>query len=516
MRNDPGADRIRLTWARGSNRRSATLDLARRLNDRVRLLFVHRLRRARILVGARNPKDRKLSSYNHAAGFVLIDMLSLVLWGLAASRSPTEADASGKLSAYADAAAWSILFACLFQLVISRIFNAYAPADIFSLRRGLLRAAASFASTFAVLAIAELASRTMTVETQRWLALWGLSSLASVLGARLLVLSRARRLLDQGAFVRRAMSVGIFCDAVRPAEIAERTRRETRIISTVQLDRIGDLADLSDTIAHQEVDVVYIATPWHDIPAVMGALKRLRHLSTQVLVLPLHRVALDEVTRVTMFGDRITICANEEPIQGWSLWLKRVEDVALASAALIALSPLLLLVALLIRIDSPGPVIFRQPRTGFNGRTFALWKFRSMYHEMRDPHARVQTRRNDPRVTRVGLVIRRASIDELPQLINVLQGTMSIVGPRPHALATRTMGQNLEELVDYYAVRHRVKPGMTGWAQIHGYRGELDSLEKLQKRVDHDLFYIDNWTIWLDIRIVLSTVALIFQDSNAY
>lgn len=139
-----------------------------------------------------------------------------------------------------------------------------------------------------------------------------------------------------------------------------------------------------------------------------------------------------------------------------------------------------------------------------------------MYADMTDHHAETQTSRDDPRVTCIGRVIRRLSIDELPQLINVFQGSMSIVGPRPHALATKAEGRNLEELVDYYAVRHRVKPGMTGWAQVHGLRGELDSVEKLQKRVDYDIEYIDLWTIWLDIKIILKTVALVFRDTSAY
>ncbi|BGE86678.1 MULTISPECIES: sugar transferase [Methylosinus] len=171
---------------------------------------------------------------------------------------------------------------------------------------------------------------------------------------------------------------------------------------------------------------------------------------------------------------------------------------------------------LAIKLDSPGPILFRQPRVGFNGRTFELWKFRSMFSEKTDLHASVQTRRNDPRVTRVGRFIRGTSIDELPQLFNVLRGDMSIVGPRPHALSTRTEGHNLEELVDYYAVRHRVKPGMTGWAQVQGFRGELDTLDKLQNRVDCDLYYIDNWTFWLDIDIVVRTLMMIFRDKRAY
>jgi lipopolysaccharide/colanic/teichoic acid biosynthesis glycosyltransferase len=139
-----------------------------------------------------------------------------------------------------------------------------------------------------------------------------------------------------------------------------------------------------------------------------------------------------------------------------------------------------------------------------------------MYADMTDHHAQTQTSRDDPRVTHVGWIIRRTSIDELPQLFNVIQGAMSLIGPRPHALATRAEGRELDELVDYYAVRHRVRPGMTGWAQIHGLRGELDSVEKLRKRVDYDIEYIEQWSFWLDIKILFKTILLVFGDTSAY
>lgn len=456
---------------------------------------------------------RRLSTQSYAAIFALLDALALIGWGLR-TRQDSADGAWGSVGSAAPF--WSVLLAVLLHFVVAQVFHVYQTDRIFDRRRGLARASLSFACTFAVLTISELAAQTMTSEVGVWLVLWGASCALTVLPARHFLLTRATRLLRADAYVRRAMSVGVFCDPLQAADIEKQTGGETRVFATAQLARLSDLVDLSDEIAHREIDVVYIAAPWHDIPAVLNTMKLLSHLSTRVLVLPSHRVALHDINQVSMFGDRIAICASEESIHGWSLWLKRLEDVSIAAMGLIALSPLFLVVAALIRIDSPGPIFFRQPRVGFNGRTFALWKFRSMYQEMTDPHAKVQTRRDDPRVTRVGRLIRRTSIDELPQLINVLQGTMSIVGPRPHALSTQTMGQNLEELVDYYAVRHRVKPGMTGWAQIHGYRGELDSIEKLQKRVDFDLFYIDNWSIWLDTRIVLSTMLLMFRDSHAY
>jgi exopolysaccharide biosynthesis polyprenyl glycosylphosphotransferase len=248
----------------------------------------------------------------------------------------------------------------------------------------------------------------------------------------------------------------------------------------------------------------------------MRNLDLLRHLSTKVFILPGNKAGRLNLAGISLPGERPLFCAMEEPIQGWSLWLKRLEDVIIAGAALFALFPVLAFVALAIRLDSEGPIFFRQDRKGFNGKIFKLWKFRSMHADATDHHAAIQTSRNDPRVTRVGRFIRRTSIDELPQLINVLQGTMSIVGPRPHAMSTQTEGRNLEELVDYYAVRHRVRPGITGWAQINGLRGELNSVQKLQSRVNFDIEYIDKWTLWFDIKIILKTLLLVIRDPHAY
>ena len=206
---------------------------------------------------------------------------------------------------------------------------------------------------------------------------------------------------------------------------------------------------------------------------------------------------------------------SRPPITGWKLWLKRNEDIAVAALVLTLLSPVLLLAALMIRLDSDGPILFRQRRVGFNGSIFEILKFRTMYFHHTDPDAACQTAKGDPRVTRVGRVLRRTSLDELPQLINVLQGTMSIVGPRPHALQTKTEGKSLEELVEHYAARHRVKPGITGLAQVHGLRGELDNVEKLRRRLNYDIEYIDKWSIWVDLKILLKTLPLVFYDDSA-
>jgi exopolysaccharide biosynthesis polyprenyl glycosylphosphotransferase len=180
------------------------------------------------------------------------------------------------------------------------------------------------------------------------------------------------------------------------------------------------------------------------------------------------------------------------------------------------ISPLLLFIALLIRLDSPGPVLFRQKRYGLNNRLIEVLKFRTMYHEARDENAEQLTRRNDPRVTRVGAFLRRTSMDELPQFLNVLRGEMSIVGPRPHALAAKAGRLLYQDAVRYYDSRHRMKPGITGWAQVNGWRGETDTVEQIRKRVEHDLYYIENWSIRLDLKIIIRTVLGGFTGRHAY
>jgi exopolysaccharide biosynthesis polyprenyl glycosylphosphotransferase len=204
------------------------------------------------------------------------------------------------------------------------------------------------------------------------------------------------------------------------------------------------------------------------------------------------------------------------PLSGWSGLVKIAEDKIVAGAVLLMFAPLLLLIAAAVKFDSAGPVFFRQKRYGFNNQLIEVWKFRSMYHHMSDVHAERLTTRGDPRVTRVGAFLRKTSLDELPQLFNVLRGEMSIVGPRPHPLKAKAGGRLYEEVVAEYAVRHKVKPGLTGWAQVNGWRGETEVDEQIIKRVEHDLYYIENWSLWLDIKILLMTAVCGWSGKNAF
>lgn len=205
---------------------------------------------------------------------------------------------------------------------------------------------------------------------------------------------------------------------------------------------------------------------------------------------------------------------ERRPIAGWSSLIKAVEDYAFASLALILLSPLLILTAIAIKIDDPkGPVFFMQKRLGFNNRVFEIYKFRSMYQNSDDGDVVRQATKGDPRVTRVGRFIRATSIDELPQLLNVINGSMSLVGPRPHALSHN---EEYGRRIRGYFTRHKVKPGITGWAQVNGLRGETELLEKMEDRIRHDVYYAENWSLLFDIRILVMTVLVLFFQKTAY
>jgi polysaccharide biosynthesis protein PslA len=204
------------------------------------------------------------------------------------------------------------------------------------------------------------------------------------------------------------------------------------------------------------------------------------------------------------------------PISGWRGAVKRLIDIIVALLGLIILSPLLLATALAIRLETPGNALFRQRRIGFANVGFDMWKLRTMHQHESEPGWLMQATRNDKRFTRLGIVLRQLSIDELPQLLNVLRGDMSLVGPRPHAPGTRAGTKPFEMVTPYYAERHRVRPGMTGLAQVRGWRGETETEEKLLRRVESDLEYIDNWSLWLDLVILARTIMPVFAARNAY
>ncbi len=278
----------------------------------------------------------------------------------------------------------------------------------------------------------------------------------------------------------------------------------------------GGVQTLLADIRAGRVDQVIVAMPYVNDEELQEVIARLSMLPVLIRLAPdLSSFTMAGQTMV-MLGDLPLMTLFERPINGVDQIVKRVEDLILGTVILIVAAPFLAIVAIAVKLDSPGPVFFRQEREGFNHRSFYIWKFRSMRTDMLEYKEIRQAQVGDPRVTRVGRIIRATSIDEVPQLFNVIIGNMSLVGPRPHAPSTRVAGVLFSEATQKYAARHRVKPGMTGWAQVNGWRGETDTDEKLLKRVEFDLFYIDHWSVGFDLYIMARTVAAVLFPKSAY
>ena len=276
--------------------------------------------------------------------------------------------------------------------------------------------------------------------------------------------------------------------------------------------RQGNLDELVKRARAGEIDYVYITLPMSAETRIVQLVDALSDTTASAYIVPdlfvfdlmnAKWISFDGIPMVSVF---------DSPFYGIDGWLKRLEDIMLSLFILTMWSIPMLIVAAAVRVSSPGPVLFRQHRYGLDGKVVEVWKFRTMT-VCEDGAEIVQARKGDPRVSRLGAFLRRTSIDELPQFFNVLQGHMSIVGPRPHAVAHN---EQYRRLIRGYMLRHKVKPGITGWAQINGWRGETDTLDKMKKRVEFDLEYVQNWSLWLDLKIVALTPARVVSDRSAY
>jgi Undecaprenyl-phosphate glucose phosphotransferase len=280
--------------------------------------------------------------------------------------------------------------------------------------------------------------------------------------------------------------------------------------------KIGTFEELEKYARENAVDLLIIALPSTAEERILHLLRKLWQLPVDVRIAA-HASKLKLSKRAYSYiGDVPFLAVFDRPLSDWNAAVKAMFDRVVAAIALVVFAPLLAVVALAIRLESKGPIFFRQQRFGFNNNLINVYKFRSMYHEMTDHHARKQVTKDDPRVTKVGRFIRRTSIDELPQLINVLRGELSLVGPRPHATQTMAANQLYQDVVSGYFARHRMKPGITGWAQINGWRGETDTVEKIERRVEHDLHYIENWSLAFDLYILAMTPLSLFNLKSAY
>jgi putative colanic acid biosynthesis UDP-glucose lipid carrier transferase len=276
---------------------------------------------------------------------------------------------------------------------------------------------------------------------------------------------------------------------------------------------LGSLGDVAKVVHQLGVDLIYITLPISHIHQFEDVVRQTMVLNVDVNWVP-DLSSFQLINHgVREIGGQPILCLSDSPLGGVRWLGKRLEDVVLATLILLIISPLLLAIAVGVKLSSPGPVLFKQKRGGLGYQEIFVWKFRTMKQHVEECGIVTQASRNDPRITRFGAFLRRTSLDELPQFINVLQGRMSVVGPRPHAVEHNNF---YSERVDSYMLRHRIKPGITGWAQVNGWRGETDEIEKMEMRVKYDLYYINNWSIWFDLKIIFMTVFMMMTGKNAH
>jgi putative colanic acid biosynthesis UDP-glucose lipid carrier transferase len=275
---------------------------------------------------------------------------------------------------------------------------------------------------------------------------------------------------------------------------------------------LGSLVAMPDFVREKNIQLIYLSIPMASQPRILQVLDGLKDSTASIFFVP------DMFITDLIQGQAGSVCGMpvisvcETPFRGTNGMVKRASDIVLSLLILVLVSPLLLALAIAVRVTSPGPIVFKQRRYGLDGKEIMVYKFRSMTVTEDGPTVQ-QAKKNDSRITPLGALMRKTSLDELPQFINVLQGRMSIVGPRPHAVVHNEM---YRKLIKGYMVRHKVKPGITGWAQVNGYRGETDTLEKMQGRIDHDLDYLRNWSLRLDLYIIFRTIRLVVADQKAY
>ena len=289
-------------------------------------------------------------------------------------------------------------------------------------------------------------------------------------------------------------------------------RAAGRLQALAAEENLGSLETLADHVRANRVDVIYIALPMASQPRILKLLEDLRDTTASIYFLPDIFVSDLIQARVDSIGGLPVVAVCETPFYGINGLVKRVSDIVLALCILILISPLMLAIAIGVKLSSPGPILFKQRRYGVDGRKILVYKFRSMT-VAEDGDVVRQATRNDARVTKFGAFLRKSSLDELPQFINVLQGRMSVVGPRPHAIAHNEM---YRKRIRGYMIRHKVRPGITGLAQVNGFRGETETVEKMKGRVEQDLEYLRNWSLLLDLQIVLKTIAVVLRKQNAY
>jgi len=394
-------------------------------------------------------------------------------------------------------------------------------------RIGILRTVKCLVLTILLLTACLFVLKVSDSVSRLWLATWSITSAIALCGLRLLTASAVQRLRQSGRLMKNVAIVGASEVGQQLAAKFIRERLGTRLVGIfderqsrfVKSDNGGtevhQLPALYELLCRGGVDEIVIAIPSSASCRVLELSRRFHPFAVSLRVLAPEGYENFQVLDSRRYGDIGTFRVMGKPLDEVAALVKRIEDMVVAGFCLLVTLPLMLAIALCVKLDSRGPVLFRQKRLGANNLPFDLLKFRSMYVEQTDPLGQQLTRAGDPRITRVGRFLRMTSMDELPQLINVLRGEMSLVGPRPHPLAASAAGISYALAISEYPIRHRVKPGITGWAQVNGWRGETTTIDQIRQRVEHDLYYIENWSLTFDLLILGRTVFAVLSRANA-
>jgi Undecaprenyl-phosphate glucose phosphotransferase len=422
----------------------------------------------------------------------------------------------------------SFLAATLFVGMFERL-GGYSLKQLSRFHWQLTHIVITWLFAVAVLLFIAFVSKTSETYSRGWVLAWVVTAPVLVLIGRSLVHAATTTRRTEGYLARNIAIIGAGDEGQRLIARLQNGRdksvtilgafddRKSRLPDSVcGLAIRGTTDDLLRFACNGRVDEVIIALP-------LDAERRLRSLCDKMKALAVDvRLSLEplaerfQVRGMSYVGDVPVLDVVDRPLKNWCAVAKFLEDKLLSLLILVLVGPLMALIAVLIKLDSQGPVFFVQKRFGFNNEVIRVLKFRTMRADCSDPSGAQRTVRNDPRITRLGRILRWLSFDELPQLINVVRGDMSLVGPRPHAIAMRAGDRLYCEAVEQYLHRHRVKPGITGWAQVNGLRGEVDTLEKARARVALDLYYIEHWSPWLDLKILLKTAGILTSRENAY
>lgn len=403
----------------------------------------------------------------------------------------------------------------------------FAQFDLYRSWRGKTTGTESIQISFAILAVLaaglvlSFTIREVDELSRLWMTYWAGLSIAAMVVIRPVLFSVLTVLHASGLENKRVMLIGygsVGKEIHRRTQSRAWTGYEVSVIhgateTTDNIEKITKLDDIPHAVARLKIHEIWLALPLSDFNTLQSVRTLLSNLLVDIRWVP-DTSALTILSNKTIsLFDMPVVDLNRPAADGMSGIAKELFDKIFSLCALVCLTPLFLILAILIKISSPGPVFFQQPRLGVNGKYINVYKFRSMKIHTEEQGKISQASRNDPRVTSIGKFIRRTSLDELPQFFNVLRGDMSVVGPRPHALQHNDL---YKDKVAMYMQRHRVKPGITGWAQIHGLRGETDTNEKMARRVEFDLHYIQNWSLWMDIKIIIWTACYGWKNDHAY